>query len=818
MNDNDNMNSIRRFLAFVSDRMLLFTIQVVVSGFALGIAVWTTVTFIKRLLLADYDFKNYPWVNIFFHPVENNLFNYVFLCIVLGLYGLVIYIFTGRENIENVRNRLEKMNLPLIFVLLICSIISLVSMPKLPISASIFLSLSVLLIPMFYLINFGRLLIVLTAFLCLLISSEPLSIVIGPVYLMNEYEDIFGETYLKEEKINNKQFLDSISDEDFRSLSLLNYLYSNPSAGDKKAMMKFMESSEILGVSCIEFLAGDMDSIFDSAKKRAISLNIFRDLQVSRLNELPVRDHDKQLIENLRHMDVDRIKRFYLYNRIEYIHQNISRGQINHIGHVLNPINEYLPGKPLKEIYMQYGLGNTFIFKWTMDLFGGPSIDNYYKSYVYYILYFISFLIMLYILFKEWSYVFGGVAFFSLKFFGLGYIALIVAPGIIPTRHIFDTTVIIFSLLFFRHNKLVYLGLAWVFSLLGILVNHQFGIMMAAPLMISISLYVIENLRGMVRFLWLLSLFFLASLIFVIFHLTNIVTLHQTLSYFLLGLFSWPANPIIVVPTMCYLVVSYSFMFLLREERHYLKYVYLLIFMYTQGLLVYFYWSGLINHLFSAIPLAGLQLFLMIYMAEKELFRNTQKVQKLLSILKGATFTILIFTLCLAGALFYKEKILFKKNFVNHKTYNWQFSRANLVTTINPEPIKNSIDLIQKYSTNDKGIYIVSKYDNLLPFLAERYTKMPFFELSWHLFSKRESNQAIEALRSQMPYYLFVDTNIDNYRNDPWAKLFNNAWMVDERISRMERYTRLYEIFKSVSDDYEKIDEGELISVYKRRK
>ncbi len=803
------MNKMRQFLAFVTDKMFLLKIQAAVSGFALGIAAWKTATFVKQSLLSNYDFgKTHQWLNIFFHPMDSGLLNYVFLCTVLGLCGLLMYVFMGRQNIEHLRDRLEKVSPPLIFVLLICSIILLVFMAVLPISVSLCLSLSVLLIPMFYLINFGRLLIASTAILFLFTSFQPLSIVKGPVHLMNEYEDIFEETHLKQETINNKQFLDSISDEDIKSLALLNYLYFKP-------------YTSIGLITRGEIPYGDTLAFFKSAENRAVSLNTFRDLQVSRLNALrSVGDHDtEQLVENLRHMDVDRIKKFCLNNSMEYMHQNISRGQINHLGHILNPVNEYLSGRPLKEIYMQYGFGNTLIFKWTTNLFGGPSIDNYYKCYIYYVLYFISFLVMLYILFKDWSYVFGGLAFLSLSFFGLGYTALIVAPGILPTRHIFDTTVIIFALLFFRHNRIAYLGLAWVFSILGIIVDRQFGIMMAATLIIPVSLYVIENMRGRLRFLWLPGILLLISLTFAAYHFTNIGTLGPTFLYFLLGLFSWPVNPIIVALTICYLVVSYLFMFLLRGERNYLKYVYLLVFAYTQGLFVYFYWSGLINHLFFAVRMAGLQLFLMIYMAEKGLFRNAEKARKFVGAVKGATFTILLFTLCFAVAFFYSEKIQFDRNFVNHKIYNWQFSRAHLITTINPEPIKNSINLIQKYSTSDKGIYIISKYDNLLPLLAERYSKMPFFdfELVWHLFSEKESNQVIKSLRSQMPDYLFVDTNIDNYRDDPWAKLFNNEWLVDERISRIGRYTELYNIFKSVSRDYEKVEEGTLLSVYKRK-
>ena len=91
---------------------------------------------------------------------------------------------------------------------------------------------------------------------------------------------------------------------------------------------------------------------------------------------------------------------FVSRNFLENVFYNMSRGQINHIGHILNPINEYMLGKPIKEIYFQYGIGNTFIMKWTMELFGGISIENYYKCYIFYLIYFMTFLLMLFVLFE----------------------------------------------------------------------------------------------------------------------------------------------------------------------------------------------------------------------------------------------------------------------------------------------------------------------------------------------------------------------------------------------------------------------------------
>jgi hypothetical protein len=137
-----------------------------------------------------------------------------------------------------------------------------------------------------------------------------------------------------------------------------------------------------------------------------------------------------------------------------------------------------------------------------------------------------------------------------------------------------------------------------------------------------------------------------------------------------------------------------------------------------------------------------------------------------------------------------------------------------LISTINPEPINKGINIIRKYSADGYGIYIISRYDNLLPFLAERYSLMPFFEMSWHLFSDWESKQAIEMLRNRKPRYLFVDTHMGG-ENYMWDILY--PYFYNESASRRGRNMEMNKVFMAVSEDYEKIEEGPLLSVYRRK-
>ena len=84
---------------------------------------------------------------------------------------------------------------------------------------------------------------------------------------------------------------------------------------------------------------------------------------------------------------------------------------------------------------------------------------------------------------------------------------------------------------------------------------------------------------------------------------------------------------------------------------------------------------------------------------------------------------------------------------------------------MNPAYFVDSISLIQAYAPTNNAIHLISKYDNLLPFLAKKYSAMPFFDLQWFLLTDKEVNLCIERIQTQKPPYLFVDTDIERDLN-----------------------------------------------------
>jgi len=145
--------------------------------------------------------------------------------------------------------------------------------------------------------------------------------------------------------------------------------------------------------------------------------------------------------------------------------------------------------------------------------------------------------------------------------------------------------------------------------------------------------------------------------------------------------------------------------------------------------------------------------------------------------------------------------------------------RAHIISTMNPLYFQNGVDLIQKYSNGQNGIYIVSEYDNLLPFLAHKYSLMPFFDLKWYLITPKELDKSIKTLQVNKPEYIFIDTGIDRNVNNEIIdqKLPKIGYLNQESIWRVQRLKLLNEVFQSVANDYQLVEKGYLISVYKRK-
>jgi hypothetical protein len=543
--------------------------------------------------------------------------------------------------------------------------------------------------------------------------------------------------------------------------------------------------------------------------------------------------HEKTLVGNeyvanedyLRRMSGDEATRknpdlyanFIEANRLEYGFQITTRGQLNHASHIYNPINEYAGGKRLSEVYAQYGAGNALLQKWIMDISGGLSIQNYYKIYVFYLLYLSLFLTLLFFLFKDNIYVLNGMLVYAVAFFSYGYNAYILAPGIIPSVHFFDVIVIVFFSLYLERKWWMYLFFAALVAGASVFLNSQFGSMLVVALGLSSLFYAAENIdikkRTYVAVTGLLAFFAIGGV-----WKFSSANNTSTFSYFLNGFLSVRPKSLIIELTLFYLALSWLFLARLKTEKAALKYVYAFVFIYTQELLVYFFWSGYLSHLQMAIPFLGMQVLLMVYIYHQKVADSSRRPgASIRAILVISAFILLLMSV-MGIEMFYREKSAFRDVFSQHKMYQWDFDRARIISTVDPTPFQQSISLIHKYSPEmNSGIFIISEYDNLLPFLSHRHSLMPFFDMAWYLVSPQENETAVSVLKLKKPEYLFVDAAMLDVGNDPWRGIYCDSWQVRERESYFGRREELKNVFLAVSADYEKLESGELLSVYRRR-
>ena len=225
----------RDFLEFASPKVLLFGTQLMLSATALGLFLWSLTTYIKYRIVSQISLELYDWTYIFFRPVKSALINYLVACLIFGVGGLILYLCKNRLRLERWQDVGTKIPLPLLLFSLLVSIGLLASLTWTGSRAWImFKAFFVFCVP-FPLFLWNRLnlegkiadlfYIFLSLMLLLLVSLEPIRVVREPVLFMNDFPDIFGETYLKGGKVSNKTFLENLSKVDVDALRSMWQLY-----------------------------------------------------------------------------------------------------------------------------------------------------------------------------------------------------------------------------------------------------------------------------------------------------------------------------------------------------------------------------------------------------------------------------------------------------------------------------------------------------------------------------------------------------------------------------------------------------------------
>ena len=770
---------------------LAVEVHLLVSGLAVGVFSWSLVSFLKRIKFQNISLDIRPWALPFFQPQDAALANYLALCLFTAGYALIIY--TKGVDTSSPKNfpashlsRLTRLTI-LSTGLLICAL---------------FLPLS------------GRIVALTVAFA----TSAIYSLKLPTLGILST------PPTLSYRSVSAAPAVPALSTYSTNSLRLISTGRMLISLGPW-ILLAIASLEPLLIADGHPYLINEYANLYSSTIIDGRSVNNLAFL--SQIAESPVLNSGSggKKGAELGSFDAERLRKFRLYNDLEYSIQNMGRGQFEHIGHILNPLNKYELNASLDQLYFHYGLGNTFVMKWLMDLFGGISVQNYYKCYLLYIAYGACFLGMLYYIFQGHSaLVLGAFAIYVSAYFFTGFIGYIFAPGVIPSIHFFDVAAIacFAGIVRNRRNWIFIAGLVTA-CVLGVIMNPRFGWILTVSCVIGLVFYAVENTTRNEKLLWIIGAGCLVLGAVAMGTLLPGKGADDTVRYFSMGYLSWSPRRAVVWLTGTYLVVSYTLLIAMKNARHSTKYIYSMVFFYAQGMLTYYYWSGLDNHLPMAVPYIGLQVFLSLW-ALTDIFEKDEKRRRRVEMVKRFAVALALALVALGGYKFYSQKSRLLQHFATHTTFTWTLPKAKVVTTIDPAPIQEAVVLIQKYSDQQRrGIYIISKYDSCLPFLSGRYSLMPYLDLGYSLVSEKEVRRAVNTITEGKPEYIFVDSDIDTYSSgadpsvvDPWSKLFSNKNSNRERASRIGRIVELRRVYDSVASDYVKIDGGRLISVYRK--
>lgn len=502
---------------------------------------------------------------------------------------------------------------------------------------------------------------------------------------------------------------------------------------------------------------------------------------------------------------------FLRKNQHELTWQILSRWVIHHHNFVLGPINEYALGKPLEEIYAQYGRLNIVLMNFILARVGGVSFQNYFKVwYSFYWIYYVIFLAVLFVVLQNTKLVFlvfaGSLTILNF----IGYQALFLAPGLNPIRHFFDLFIVCCLYYYVARKRVEYLLLTAVFVLLSVLNNYQVGLCGLAAVIAVVLLLELDGFIDGRLLRWGVVLGTTALSFLLVKWSTS--GFDPAFSYYVSGLSGYPLGKSWLCMALAGSVIAYWLLFSWDFKSAPMKYLAMFMIVYAQTMFVYCVWGGTTFHVLNLGN---------VFMLTSGVFLKLLADQlRPMEVLPGIGALIAVTLLPFSTMSFYRGKNEYAEIFSTHPAFSWKMDRASFLSTMNPEIFDGSVRLIQKYASNSPRIHIISKYDYFLPFLAEKYSAMPFFDLAWFQLTRKEVERSVETVRRDRPEFLFVDADIDRPLNTEIIRATSPSpfgELRQESIQRVGRISEIRKVFEAVRGEYEIVESGHLLSVYRRK-
>ena len=508
----------------------------------------------------------------------------------------------------------------------------------------------------------------------------------------------------------------------------------------------------------------------------------------------------------------------FVFNNLTEIIQTIHglEAIFHHHFQFLNPIKELAEGRPTSKIVAAYG-NNFMALKSLMQWPSGVTYTLFLT--VIFSTYIIYFALVLAIT----NYIFHDIRYAAIVFLSslglikaLGYITIFTGLGYSPIRHFLDIFVVLALFQYLAGKRKLWLAGAIGLALLSVFMDRLFGSFM------FIALIMLQAIRLMLGHAHskrdeVVALMISVPAFIAIFVLSGkVVAENPYADGFLDGVWGFPVSNGQVGLFLMSILFAYLFLAYLMSrqfnQRHYLS---LFLVLYAQLFLLYWLVFPNYGHMYAVLPIfifAGVSL---LRFGVAPLI--PQRVER--PVVAGM-LVVAVFVSLWGSNNFIETRKSIEGVEKSHRIYNWNFSNMKIRSTMNPEVFADSSSLIQKYAPPGKGIYIVSQYDTVLTWLADRYSMMPLFDLGSFLNSPTAEHKAIDRLAADKPEILFVDTcikcNPEILRPGRTLPRLHPAF-ADRIKEKIDRLHHLRDVFKAIENDYELVERGMLIAVYRRK-
>lgn len=519
--------------------------------------------------------------------------------------------------------------------------------------------------------------------------------------------------------------------------------------------------------------------------------------------------------------ELKRANRRYTAEELEFLRANLpelerqlvlGRFFYHHVFLFLPALSGVLDGKIASA--SQYGRGLTAFFSEALALFPEGVRFNVYLGLLYASYPFYLGLILLVAKrfgLSRWELVFVG-AFTILAYLVNDIETTRLGVGLVPWRHFFDVVALLFLFLYARRPGAFPGALLAGVTGFSVYWSRETGLFLATAIVFALIVHAHVGKR---RGGWVLA--GLCLILAAFGWRLGDPRAATDLTVALLGI-NTPSLPPGFIHALAGVMIAAGLVWWLsrpsdheRGANRYADWVFLgAVLVYVAASGVYLLWYPRPHHLAPVLPTVGLALAVACRFRFQDAGRGGAMLAA--SVIAGTLGLVALLGMARSFEVWREARI-----FRNHVIHEWNFPYGRMVSTGQPELLRESIDLLRKHELTSSANILSPWEVVLLPF-AGKYKDGPFMLSFDSLFSDNEVNKLASHLVTASSGALFVDTRI--LRGEYERALSGHAYMAHRIIAsqlRIGAHASLRRAFEVVQPCYTLREEGRLISVYMRK-